>query len=134
MGFFKDRKRAKELENNYNEISKFKNRIQGMQNISKENIQELMNKCEEILLKVDYSKQVVSEDLKKSRDLLMNAWFATRDALADEYNIHQKRLAILVRDEGEIIKFRDKLIEMGAKKEENKENNKEEQQSSGLGQ
>ena len=91
MGFFKERKRAKELETTYNEIVAFKKE---MKQITAENakidVQATYDKCEELLTKIASAKIIVEEDLKKCGDLLANCWFATRDAFSDEYNIHKK--------------------------------------------
>ena len=121
MGFFKERKRAKELENSYNEISAFSKKIAKISDLSSVDVQSIFNECETILKKLESAKQIVSEDLNKSRELLMNSWFATRDAFADEYNIHQKRLQVLVKYETELNAFKAKLIENGAKIPDNKE-------------
>ena len=121
MGFFKERKRAKELENSYNEISAFSKKIEKISDLSSVDVQSIFNECEIILKKLESAKQIVSEDLKKSRDVLMNSWFATREALAYEYNIHQKRLQVLEKYESELNAFKTKLLENGAKVQDNKE-------------
>ena len=120
MGFFKERKRAKELEDTYNKIA------QGKKNIDKKlaedkniDAQAIYNECEEILKMVESAKVIVEEDLKKSGEVLANAWFAARDALAYEYNIHKKRLEVLKKYETEVSKIKTDMLEKGVQQESN---------------
>ncbi|MBQ8425403.1 MAG: hypothetical protein IJX17_05225 [Clostridia bacterium] len=115
MGFLKDRKNAKELENTYNQVSAFRKKMEQLTlEDSKLDIQATYDKCEELLTKIASAKEIVKEDLNKSRDVLMNSWFATRDALAYEYNIHQKRLAYLETSEKELSEIKNSMLQNGA--------------------
>lgn len=119
MGFFKDRKNAKELENTYNQVSAFRKEMeQAVANNSKIDAQSTYDKCEELLIKIASAKEIVKGDLAKSRDVLTNSWFATRDALAYEYNIHQKRLKYLEIYEKEISQIKNDMLQNGAKPKE----------------
>lgn len=117
MGFFKERKRAKELEEMYNMVVKFKKEIAEMGDKITD-VQGVYDKSEELLKRMASARVIVKEDLEKTGDVLRNAWFASRDAIAYEYNIHQKRLAFLDREEPAIAAIRDKMLESGAKKAE----------------
>ena len=118
MGYFKERKRAKELEDTYNKI------VEAKKNIDKKladgkniDAEKICNDCEEILKMIDSAKVIVNEDLKKSGEVLANAWFGARDALAYEYDIHKKRLEVLEKYSAEVSKKKEEMIEKAVKKE-----------------
>ena len=122
MGFFKERKRAKELEETYNLVVEFKKEVESLDPADpKLDFQSIYDKCGEVLRRIESAKVIVSEDLKKS--VLANSWFATREALAYEYNIHKKRLAFLEKEEKEISSLRsvmlDKVVDREVAKREN---------------
>ena len=132
MGFFKERKRAKELEETYNIIVEFKKEMESVDPADpKLDFQSIYDKCGFILERIKSAKIIVSEDLKESSDVLVNStWFATREANAQEYNIHKKRLAFLEREEKDISSLRtimlDKVVDnVIAKREADKNKTKE---------
>ena len=119
MGFFKERKRAKELETTYKLMVELKKELKELDIDSADlDVQAICDKCEDILTKISSSKTIVKEDMADAQDHIANGWFATRDAYIDEYKIHKKRLAILGRDEKVILSYLEKMIEKGAKPSE----------------
>ena len=117
MGFLKERKRAKELEETYNLIVDFKNRTKDL-DLSKTNPQNVYDESESLLQRIASAKQIVQEDLNKAMAIVMGGWFATRDALLYECDIHKKRYAILERDESYINALKNRMLESGAKKQQ----------------
>jgi len=121
MGFLKERKRAKELETSYNDIVAFRKKIEGLSEEKlKSDCQSIYDECVIIMKKLESAKAIVSEDLQKSWEVLSNSWFASRDALAYEHDIHQKRLDYLMKEEVFLSELKEKMLD-GVVKRKNEE-------------
>lgn len=128
MGFLKERKRAKELETSYNEIVAFRKKVEGFSEEKlKADCQSIYDECVIIMKKLESAKVIVLEDLQKSSELLSNCWFASRDALAYEHNIHQKRFDYLKNEEAFLTAFKEKMLDSIVKSKNEASNVKEQE-------